>query len=472
MNNANEDQPTYVPEMDGGDSIVGKAFMANMLWIPNEFLPYRQVFLRSATVISEDPHSGETKEVPLARQEKNHMVVAKHLWSENELIQRISALEKYEYPKFNWEHVDFGDKIVPRDTAQKAAWDALDKQSNGVLNLACGKGKTVMALKKIASRGVPAIVIVNNSGLIDQWKERALEFLSLSEDDIGIVQGPKAEWDKPLVLAMIHTLANRVKDIPISTRQRFGTVVFDEVHHLSAAKFSLTAPMFFGNRFGLTATPNREDGLEDVYYAHIGGVFYSDLKGEMAAEVYFKRLDTTVKDERKIRDRTGEFSAGKMYKHLGTIKSRNEEIINIAAKALSKGRKLLVLCHSKDHPSELEKLKVADPRMNMYTSGVVSGATSGKDRTGIIKNSDVTFATFQVAKEGLDVSGLDTLIFTTPFKAWGAFQQGKGRIERISEGKKDPIVVVLDDVNIGPAHGMCKSLRRKMLANGVGYKDV
>ena len=81
MNNANEDQPTYVPEMDGGDSIVGKAFMANMLWIPNEFLPYRQVFLRSATVISEDPHSGETKEVPLARQEKNHMVVAKHLWS-------------------------------------------------------------------------------------------------------------------------------------------------------------------------------------------------------------------------------------------------------------------------------------------------------------------------------------------------------------------------------------------------------
>ena len=189
-----------------------------------------------------------------------------------------------------------------------------------------------MALKKIAKRGYPAVVIVNNSGLMDQRNDRALEFLGISEDDIGIVQGSKEEWDKPLVLAMIHTLAKRAHTIPHDIRSRFGTVIFDEVHHLSAATFSQTAPLFYGNRYGLTATPNREDGLEDVYYAHIGPIFYSDLVGDLEAQIFFKKVKTTVpKDGTKITDVTGEFSAGKMYSYFSELGSRTVSYTHLRA---------------------------------------------------------------------------------------------------------------------------------------------
>ena len=131
-----------------------------------------------------------------------------------------------------------------------------------------------------------------------------------------------------------------------------------------------------------------------------------------------------------------------------------------------------MLVHAKDHPEILLGDFVAKTCMTMYTAGAVSGKTPGPQRTQIIEDCDVTFATFQVAKEGLDVASLDTLVLATPFKSWGGFQQGKGRIERRYKNKKDPLVVVLDDVEIGPAHAMCKALRRQILAHGFRFKNT
>jgi superfamily II DNA or RNA helicase len=272
---------------------------------------------------------------------------------------------------------------------------------------------------------------------------------------------------------MIHTLAKRADKVPMSVRTRFGTIVFDEVHHLSAATFSQTAPLFFGNRYGLTATPKREDGLEDVYYSHIGGVFYSDLVGDLEAQIYFVKTQTRLPpNESVIRDTTGEFSAGKMYKYFAENDTRNNKIASVVEDALGKGRKILVLCHSKDHPEILREKFLDNPRMKRYTAGVVTGDTKGPDRTSTIESCDVTFATFGVAREGLDVARLDTLIFATPFKAWGSFQQGKGRIERRGPKKKEPIVVVIDDYKFGPAGAMCRHLRKAVAAHGFTFKNI
>jgi len=463
----------YLPEKDSGELIIDEAFSSASMWVPNSAVKNKEMFLRAARIRTENSRTGEVKTISLAHREMYHLVVARHLFSEEEWEQRlgnwtIPALE------LCWESVDFGSKITPRDAAQKEAWEAFAAADHGVLNLACGKGKTVLALNKIADRGVPAIVIVNNAGLMEQWKDRASEFLQLREEDIGIVQGPKAEWDKPLVLAMIHSLANHAsRGLDLDIRTRFGTVIFDEVHHLSAAKFSLTADLFLGNRFGLTATPRREDGLEDVYYAHIGGIFHSDLVGDLSAKIFFVKLVTdTPVNESILRDRTGEFSAPKMYHYLAMQEDRNRKILKLVTNALSKGRKILALGHSKAHPELLNKMFLDNPRMKRYTSGVVTGATAGEDRTRIIEESDVTFATFQIAKEGLDVAELDTLIFCTPFKSWGAFQQGKGRVERQAKNKKEPIVLVVDDIYLGPSNSMCRALRRKIVGHGLSFKTV
>tara|TARA_Y100000310_G_scaffold334995_1_gene415986 strand:+ start:16495 stop:17895 length:1401 start_codon:yes stop_codon:yes gene_type:complete len=462
----------YLPELDGGAGIIGEAFSSTSMWVPNEIITNREAFIRASTVRTENSHTGEVKVISLVHRQKNHLVVARHLFTHENWVKKIGSWTAPETEP--WEDISFGDKVIPRDKAQKEAWEVFSKAEHGVLNLACGKGKTVLALKKIAQRRAPAIVIVNNKGLMDQWKERACQFLDINEQDIGIIQGPKAEWDKPLVIAMIHSLSNHAeRGLALEHRLRFGTVIFDEVHHLSATKFSQTADLFFGNRYGLTATPTREDGLEGVYYAHIGGIFYTDLVGDLSSQIFFVKVPTrSPKDESVIRDRTGEFSAPKMYTYMSKDVGRNSRILKCVADALGKNRKILVLVHSKAHPKILQDKFLDNTCMEGYTSGVVTGATSGEDRTRIIRESDVTFATFQIAKEGLDVAELDTLIFATPFKSWGSFQQGKGRVERQFDNKKSPLVLVIDDIYLGAATSMCRSLKRGITQHGLQFKTV
>jgi len=460
----------YVPEQDGGETAQGRTILSADMWIPLERVGNPDAILRSAVVQTTNNRTGAVQQIRLASLEKYHLVMSRHL--HEDWRERVPSWEVVDLSA-TWDDVDFGDQINLRNDEQRAAWSRLQPAPYGILNLACGKGKTVLALKKIADRRFPAIVIVNNEGLIDQWAERATQFLGLQQGEIGIVQGPKAQWDRPLVLAMIHTLAQRADQIPMEVRKRFGTVVFDEVHHLSATTFLRTAPLFFGNRYGLTATAEREDGLEGAYYAQVGTIFHSDLQGDLQATTYFKTTPFRLnQDAWQITDRAGEFSAGKLYTYLAELRERNEIILRLVDEAVGSGRKVLVLTHSADHPETLKKMFDERGGAKNLTAGAISGKTPGAARTQIIQQSNVSFATFQVAREGLDVAALDTVIFATPFKAWGAFQQGKGRIERRHPGKKEPIVVVLEDVGIGPCRGMCRSLKSAIAQHGMRYVDL
>jgi superfamily II DNA or RNA helicase len=49
------------------------------------------------------------------------------------------------------------------------------------------------------------------------------------------------------------------------------------------------------------------------------------------------------------------------------------------------------------------------------------------------------FATYSLAKEGLDIPRLDRLYLTTPQKDYAIVTQSIGRIARTCEGKEDPI---------------------------------
>ena len=147
-------------------------------------------------------------------------------------------------------------------------------------------------------------------------------------------------------------------------------------------------------------------------------------------------------------------------------------ILGEVKKALAKGRKILVLVHAAAHPGILCEMSEKLTGISEFKVGQVSGKTKGPERVKIIEENDVTFATFQVAKEGLDVAALDTLFFATPFKSWGSLQQGKGRVERAHEGKKSPVVIIFEDENVSPAKAMCKHLRRHLKTNGTVPKTL
>jgi superfamily II DNA or RNA helicase len=58
------------------------------------------------------------------------------------------------------------------------------------------------------------------------------------------------------------------------------------------------------------------------------------------------------------------------------------------------------------------------------------------------------FATYSLAKEGLDIPRLDRLYLTTPQKDYAVVTQSIGRIARTAEGKNEPIAYDYVDNNI------------------------
>jgi len=340
--------------------------------------------------------------------------------------------------------------------------------ANGIVVHNCGKGKTCLALHHIAARKVPALVVVNNTTLINQWRERIGEFLDVP-GGVGTVQGPPAEWDwegRGIVIGMINSLALRYDQLPIGFDCYFGGVYYDEVHHLSAPLFVKTAPLFFGERHGLTATTNREDGLEGIYQYHIGQTYYRDLMQDLRPRVYFQMcpVHVNLKDrvvQAAVLDKGGKLSIPKLRSYLGGLAECNDFIAEKLRKPLAAGRKILALSHSVDQLRNLHQM-FAD-------SGLCTGREKPADRIETLRRKQISFGTLQLVREALDEASLDTLFFLTPFGrsdiddgGVNTLQQGMGRILRFQPDKREPVVVIMDYVFVPKFHKMCSTLKRRL----------
>lgn len=341
----------------------------------------------------------------------------------------------------------------------------------GVLNLGCGYGKTFLALTYIAARGLKAIVLLDKINLLNQWKDEALKHLDIESSRIGWVQGKKWEWeDKDIVLASLATVARRAKDnkIPDGFCESFGVAVYDECHHLSASVFAQTCPLFYGERHGLTATPKREDGLEDVFFNHLGIVHYSKIDQDLIPKCIFLQTrvnaDRTIEDdlsgskhERKILDRAGDIHHRKLCKWLGEVPERNLLICHLADRLKNAGHHVLCITHSVDHAKYLSDYFV--------DCGLACGDVDPSLRREAIKDNKVSFATVDVAAEALDVSSLSALIVMTPFGArnqGNLLQQALGRIQRKHESKKKPVAYFIEDVEVHMARALLKQVKGKL----------
>jgi superfamily II DNA or RNA helicase len=179
------------------------------------------------------------------------------------------------------------------------AWRANDHR--GVLELPTGSGKTVIGIEAIAERGTATLVVVPTIDLLEQWR-RELE----TEFDVPVGQlGGGEQRVEALTVATYDSAYLRAEDIG----DRFGLVVFDEVHHLGGEGYRdiarlLAAPA----RLGLTATFERPDGAHEVIEELCGPLVHritpDELAGKHLAAYDIKRLDVSLTDaERDEYDR-------------------------------------------------------------------------------------------------------------------------------------------------------------------------
>lgn len=157
---------------------------------------------------------------------------------------------------------------------QVPAVEAIVPLRNKILVAPAGSGKTLIGMRYILEKGVPAIWLTHTTDLLYQSKANAEKYLK-GVGKVGVLgDGKKDYGDGKLIVATVQTLQKNPQIIE-GLKDFIGTVVIDEAHHFPAPAFIDVAGQFpAANMLGVTATPDRKDLLEAYMLQGIGPVAY------------------------------------------------------------------------------------------------------------------------------------------------------------------------------------------------------
>lgn len=334
----------------------GHGYVDTVLWLPKDAIDVPAVKAAVTHTLASDH---EVEVVSLWHETEHHLLVPRGFWPEGARpFPLVDCRPRGHCPtgiraRIQLDHKPDGGRLVPTGrTVQREAFAALCQGRDGVLQLACAAGKTVISLAFLAHLGVPTLVIVETTPLLAQWRERIEEFLSVP-GGLGLIQGRQMDWQKGLVLATYKTLADRASEVPEAARRWFGLVVWDEGHHVPAPTFVRTATLFYGQRISLTATPTRRDGRHVLAAQHIGPVLYKNLDQELQPRVEFRAtgIAPDLQDPAVARaclDCKGEMHMVKAARYLGTVPARLDLLTGWLRADVAEGRRILVLSKSVD----------------------------------------------------------------------------------------------------------------------------
>lgn len=334
----------------------------------------------------------------------------------------------------------------------------------GLIKLSCGGGKTVLAIYFAHILKLKTLIIVHKEFLLDQWVER---FKFFTNAKIGIIRQDKVDIKgKDVVIGMLQSIS--MKDYDDSIFNEFGLVVYDEVHHVASKVFSKALLKTSAEyTIGLSATPERSDGLLKVIKWHVGDILYTMEKKidyrVMVKKIYFRSDDSKFIEKKRWFQGRMAPDNNKMIENLSELDSRNKLIIKIIDTLKNRGRKILILSYRVEH---LELLKKAvdekikeENETHIYNSYYYMGKTKKGERRMAEKDGDIIFATMQLAEEGLDIPHLDTILFALPvpikkeketkIKYDKTLIQSVGRIlrnDKLEELTQIPLVIDIIDV--------------------------
>ena len=328
-----------------------------------------------------------------------------------------------------------------------------------ILTLPCGYGKTVVSLHVACSLGRRTLVCVHKEFLLEQWAERIRQFLPGAS--VGRLQGGVAETDCDFVVAMIQSLARRSYGDELL--DVFGTVVVDEAHHMAARVFS---EIFYRlparHVLGLTATPKRKDGCTPILHLHMGK--HSLMVEARSEEEVTARIVSFAWPCRVTR----EIGPGETQKHKTALTRdarRNALLVELCVRAAAQDR--CVICLS-DRVQHVKDLLAGFEAAGGQGGALYVGGLSRQARRGAEDSGRVLFATFSMAKEGLDIPRLDTLVLASPA---GDLTQTVGRILRPCSSKQQPLIYdVADDLTL-PFVRLSKARRDFYVAAGYSVRE-
>ena len=353
-----------------------------------------------------------------------------------------------------YESIDYGQPI-PLYPYQEKAVQAVKNGYYGILQSKAGSGKTQMGIALIKAYGRRALWLCHTLDLVNQSKERAERYMDSSL--IGKITEGKVTIGKGVTFATIQTMCkldlSQYKDM-------WDVIIVDECHRVAGTptQMSMFAKVLNSlsarHKFGLSATVHRSDGMIQATFALLGEVVYAvpdEAVADKVMQVGIRPIGTGIKISRECLNTDGTLNYAKLINYLCESYTRNNIIASYILSERNKS--CLILSDRLEH---LETLMASLPPKMRDMAAMISGKMTSKKskaereqaledmRTGKKK---YLFATYSLAKEGLDIPCLERLFMATPQKDYAVITQSIGRIARTHEGKADPICYdFVDDI--------------------------
>jgi len=313
---------------------------------------------------------------------------------------------------------------------------------DGMICLQTGGGKTVCALYIASTLKLKTLIVVHNTFLKDQWEDRIKAFLPKAR--IGRIQGDTINVDEQdIVIAMIQSLS--MKEYPKGTFAGFGLTIVDECHHIASEVFVQAFQKITSKHMlGLSATPDRKDGLMYVIEWFLGPILYKSDSGDKVdtkvhVEVY-KHEPTDIEFNKVMYNSQGVMNVAGMVNKLAAFPPRTELIAQILKDILAENpdRQILVLSDRVQHCKDI--LALLDPDV----ACILAQTVAASKRAEFCASKKILIATYAMCKEGFDVATLNTLVMATPRPD---IDQIVGRILRTEKTKRtiDPLIVDIVD---------------------------
>ncbi|SIN85751.1 DNA repair helicase XPB [Fibrobacter sp. UWB11] len=181
-----------------------------------------------------------------------------------------------------------------KDAAQVFYASGSEKGGSGVIVLPCGSGKTVIGLATMALIQTKTLILTPNISSSRQWIREICDKTNLTLDQVKEYSGEVKEIG-PVTVATYQILTQRKRakkgdenkegkepemteeevkkelaNFPLFSQEKWGLMIYDEVHLLPAPVFRLSTEMQATRRLGLTATLVREDHKETEVFSLIG----------------------------------------------------------------------------------------------------------------------------------------------------------------------------------------------------------
>lgn len=401
---------------------MAKAIISNRIYLDNPGVEETKKIIKALTYkIKKDTGSKQFSTVETI---KNYKLLPRGIISIPQGRTDLIPAEYEVVDKRTLVPVPFPDPKFELRDSQQPVYDEIN--SSAFINALVGWGKTFTALHLAHKFGQKTLVITHTAALRDQWAE---EVEILFGQKPGLIGGGRVDHeDHFITIANVQTLVKHAERLS----KEFGTIVLDEAHHCPATTFASIVDSFQARyRLALSGTMIRKDGKHVVFRDYFGDhVVKPPQSNTLVPTVKLVKTGITLKPGAAWVDKITELANDHQYQRF------------IAATALSqmdRGHQVLIIA---DRVEFLKKVAEYVGEQCVLVTGETDFEARQQAKAQLLSGEKTAIAgSRQIFAEGISINSLSCVILAVPMSNDSLLEQIIGRVQRLHEGKLNPLVI-------------------------------